>query len=102
MSMQPVNAEEPPPGGLTVGGLTIPPRVAGGGIIAILVLIFILQNRDTYQVNFLWLNIESPLWLWFLIMFVAGGVVGWIASRNGIGDRAPAKQSAARLTTDFG
>ena len=47
MSMQPVNAEKPPPGGLTVGGVTIPPRVAGGGIIAILVLIFILQNRDT-------------------------------------------------------
>ena len=56
MSMQPVNAEKPPPGGLTVGGVTIPPRVAGGGIIAIVVLIFILQNRDTYQVNFLWLE----------------------------------------------
>ena len=95
MSMQPVNAEKPPPGGLTVGGVTIPPRVAGGGIIAILVLIFILQNRDTYQVNFLWLNIESPLWLWFLIMFVAGGVVGWIASRNRIRRKAMAKKAAA-------
>ena len=65
MSMQPVNAEKPPPGGLTVGGVTIPPRVAGGGVIAIVVLIFILQNRDTSRSTSSGSNIKPPLWLWF-------------------------------------
>ena len=95
MTMQPVNAEKPPPGGLTVGGVTIPPRVAGGGIIAIVALIFILQNRNDITLNFLWLDINAPLWLWLTIMFVAGGVVGWIASRNRIRRRAMAKKAAA-------
>ena len=95
MSMQPMNAEKPSSGGLTVGGVTIPPRVAGGGVIAIVALIFILQNRDDIKLNFLWLDINAPLWLWLTIMFVAGGVVGWIASRNRIRRKALAKQSAA-------
>jgi uncharacterized integral membrane protein len=94
MSMQPVNAEKPPSSGVTVGGVTIPPRVAGGGVIAIVALIFILQNRNDITLNFLWLDINAPLWLWLTIMFVAGGIVGWIASRNRIRRRALAKQAA--------
>ena len=81
MSMQPAQTDQPG-GGVTVGGVTIPPRVAGGGVIVILAIIFILQNRDDQIVHFLWLDMNSPLWVWFLIMFVAGGIVGAIASRN--------------------
>ncbi len=79
--------------GVKVGGVTVPPRVMGGGIIAILAIIFIAQNRNDVKINFLWLDINAPLWLWLTIMFVAGGVVGWIASRNRI--RRKAMQKAA-------
>jgi|1185.fasta_scaffold720950_2 putative membrane protein len=95
MSMQPVNPDKPAPAGLTVGGVTIPPRVAGGGVIAIVALIFILQNRGDITLNFLWFDINAPLWLWLTIMFLAGGIVGWIASRNRIRRKALAQQSAA-------
>jgi lipopolysaccharide assembly protein A len=70
----------------------------GGGIIAILALIFILQNREDLPVNFLWLDIKAPLWVWLAIMFLAGGAVGWIASRNRIRRKALEKQAASRST----
>jgi uncharacterized integral membrane protein len=73
-----------------------------GGVIAVLALILILQNTQDVQIRvfFFW-HAERPLWLWLLLLFVAGFIVGslfpWanpLARRHPKGN-APGQPSAA-------
>jgi uncharacterized integral membrane protein len=54
------------------------PRVIIGGVIGLLALIFILQNTGREHIHFLVLDIENPAWVWLLVLFAAGFVVGSI------------------------
>lgn len=44
--------------------------------------IFIGQNRDRQQVHFLWLTVESPMWLLLAAMLVVGVAVGLLLRRR--------------------
>lgn len=52
--------------------------------IALIVLagVFIGQNRDRQQVHFLWLTVESPMWLLLAAMLVVGVAIGLLLRRR--------------------
>lgn len=55
-------------------------RRIGGGAIASLsglgvLLIFVVQNTQDVQFNFLWLNFTWPLWLYTIVIGVFGALV---------------------------
>lgn len=44
-------------------------------VLTVLAVVFILENRDRVEIEFLLISIRSPMWLVLLVMFV----VGWLA-----------------------
>lgn len=46
------------------------------GVIAVLVLVFILQNGADTQLNYLWFDFTWPAWLLIVISLVVGVVAG--------------------------
>jgi uncharacterized integral membrane protein len=58
------------------------PKVVVGAIIAILALVFVFQNTDKKTVNFLWMDFDAPAWMWLLVIFLAGSVVGYTFARR--------------------
>jgi uncharacterized integral membrane protein len=70
-------------------------RMIIGGVIAVLALILILQNTHDVQIHIFFWHANRPLWLWLLILFVAGFIVGsqfpWanLLSRRHKKDNAP-------------
>lgn len=62
-----------------------------GLIIALLVIIFVVQNglvTDTTNVHILFWSMSWPNWLLITVVFFAGWLVGWLLSRR---NRAPKK-----------
>ncbi|MGD9695233.1 MAG: lipopolysaccharide assembly protein LapA domain-containing protein [Thermoleophilia bacterium] len=47
-------------------------------VVGVLALIFIFQNTSRRTVSFLWIDMRAPMFLWLLITFVAGAIVGWL------------------------
>jgi putative membrane protein len=47
-----------------------------------LAAVFIGQNRDRQQVRFLWLTVESPMWLLLAAMLVVGVAIGLLLRRR--------------------
>jgi uncharacterized integral membrane protein len=58
------------------------------GVVAIIALLFILQNTATGHFNFLLFDFKAPQWLWLLGVFAAGFASGWLLKRH----RADAKR----------
>ena len=54
-----------------------PPAVVG-----LLALVFILQNLDSVDVEFLWIDFTMPLWLLLVVFAVIGAVVYWGVERR--------------------
>jgi uncharacterized integral membrane protein len=54
------------------------PRIVIGAIVAILALVFIFQNTSRTRVHLLFWKVDRPAWLWLLIVFAAGFIVGSI------------------------
>ncbi|QIK72205.1 LapA family protein [Propioniciclava coleopterorum] len=54
------------------------PRAWLGVIIAALAIAFILQNRESAQVNLLVFQVASPLWITLTVVFVAGLAAGML------------------------
>lgn len=53
-----------------------------GIVIAVLALIFVLENTDETKVEFLGFNFSTGTWLMLVIFFVAGMILGWLLSRR--------------------
>ncbi|MGI9126151.1 MAG: DUF1049 domain-containing protein [Mycobacterium sp.] len=47
-----------------------------------LAAVFIGQNRDRQSVHFLWLTVESPMWLLLTLMLIVGVAVGLLLHRR--------------------
>jgi uncharacterized integral membrane protein len=60
-------------------------------VVGLLALIFILQNLDTEDVQFLWLDFAMPLWLLLVVFAVIGAVVHWGVERRRRSRRAKAE-----------
>jgi uncharacterized integral membrane protein len=63
------------------GSTKVPPKLIVGIVLAVLALVFIFQNTEKREVNFLFWDISAPTWLWMLIVFAAGVVVGLLIPR---------------------
>jgi uncharacterized integral membrane protein len=48
------------------------------GVVVVLALVFIFQNTGQTRIHLLFARIENPAWVWLLILFAAGFVVGSI------------------------
>jgi uncharacterized integral membrane protein len=62
-------------------GRKVSAKLIVGIVLAILALIFIFQNTEKREVNFLFWDISAPTWLWLLIVFAAGVIVGLLVPR---------------------
>jgi uncharacterized integral membrane protein len=73
-------------------------RVIIGGVIAVLALVLIFQNTGDVQVHVLFWHSDHPLWIWLLVLFAAGFVVGslfpwtWMQNRRHKKEHQPAAQ----------
>jgi uncharacterized integral membrane protein len=70
-------------------------RLIGGAVIAVLAIIFIAQNTERARVHILFWDSDKSVWVWFLVLFAAGFIVGsvfpWFHRRPK--DNAPAQPS---------
>ena len=51
-------------------------------VLAVLAIIFIVQNHHRVDINILMVTITSPLWLVLLIIFVVGWLAGLLTLRT--------------------
>ncbi|MGW5386709.1 lipopolysaccharide assembly protein LapA domain-containing protein [Nocardia sp. NPDC003963] len=51
--------------------------------LTVVAVIFIIENRDHVEINFLPVTVSSPMWLILLIMFLIGLVAGLLIRRRG-------------------
>lgn len=51
-------------------------------VLAVLALVFILQNLTYVRVEFFFVHSAAPLWLVLLITLALGYVIGWISKRR--------------------
>ena len=54
----------------------ISPKLIIGVVIGVVALIFVLQNTRSGRINLLFWHVTAPAWLWLIILFGAGVVVG--------------------------
>ena len=57
------------------------PKHLGGVLALVIFLIFIFQNTDDTQVEFLWLDVAMPLFLLLLLTSVLASLVGFLIQR---------------------
>jgi putative membrane protein len=60
-------------------------------LLVVLLIVVAIQNgvgNDSATIFLLWTELSMPTWLLVLIVFVIGGVVGWIFARNRAARRA--------------
>ena len=62
--------------------VNITPRTWLGIAIAVVVIIFILQNRQPVEISLLTLQVSAPLWVVLLVVFLAGFVTRWLVSKR--------------------
>jgi uncharacterized integral membrane protein len=92
---------------VTVRGHRI--RVTGrriiGAVVGIVALVFILQNSNDVHVDFFFWNFDLPLFVWGLLVFGGGFVVGsffpWFhrSQRTGAAVSGPAAPISPQQTT---
>ncbi|MBF6448022.1 MULTISPECIES: lipopolysaccharide assembly protein LapA domain-containing protein [Nocardia] len=51
-------------------------------VLAVLAVIFVVQNHHRVDINILTVTISSPMWLVLLIMFLVGWIVGLLTRRS--------------------
>jgi uncharacterized integral membrane protein len=48
------------------------------GIVGFVLLVFIFQNTDSVEVQWLFLSLSMPLWVLIVLVLVLGATLGWI------------------------
>lgn len=57
-------------------------KLIAAGVALVLLLFFMLQNRDRASVDFLFWDVEARLWTVIVISAVLGFVIGWLLGRS--------------------
>lgn len=60
----------------------VSPAQWAGVVIAVLAVIFVLMNRDSFEITLLWMHLSGPGWLILLIVFAVGWLVGVLTTRK--------------------
>ena len=50
-------------------------------VLTVLAVVFIIENRNRVDIEFLLITIRSPMWLILLVMFVVGWLAGILVRR---------------------
>jgi len=58
------------------------PRQVVAIVVAVLTLIFVLQNRDTVQIAFFTLTVTAALWFVLILVLAIGVLIGVLATRR--------------------
>lgn len=53
-------------------------RFGPGAVLAVIALLFILQNQDPTDFEFLWLSFRTGLWVMLLASLLVGVLIGWL------------------------
>ena len=56
------------------------PKMIIGAVLGVLALVFIFQNSQKGTVQFLWMDFTTAYWIWLLLMFLIGGLVGYMVA----------------------
>ena len=59
-------------------GRSVSPKLIIGAILLVLALVFILQNTSKNKVDVFFWDATAPKWIWMLVLFGAGMIVGSI------------------------
>ncbi|WP_017624821.1 hypothetical protein [Nocardiopsis chromatogenes] len=62
---------------------SVPPRVWVALALLVLAVLFVLQNRDTTQIQVLFVSVAAPLWATLTGAVVVGVVVGFLLRPSG-------------------
>ncbi len=57
-------------------GRTVSARLVISVVLAVLALVFILQNTGSGRVVFFFWTVDQPVWIWLVLILAAGLVVG--------------------------
>jgi uncharacterized integral membrane protein len=52
-----------------------------GVALAVLAVIFVLQNNGSATIEFFWFTVRAPLWFTLLAVFLVGWLVGFLTKR---------------------
>ena len=69
--------------------------------VAVLLLVFVVQNTDDAQIDFLFLNGAFPLWTLIVVAAALGFIGGWAIGRIGGAERR-ARKAERRLHDERG
>lgn len=61
----------------------VEPRLIGGLVLVVLLVVFVVQNTDSVTMNFLFFSWDSRLWVMLAITAVIGMLIGYLAGRRG-------------------
>ncbi|BCK54860.1 hypothetical protein [Nocardia wallacei] len=50
-------------------------------VLTVLAVVFIVENRNRVEIEFLLITIRSPMWLVLLVMFAVGWLAGMLVRR---------------------
>lgn len=64
------------------GPVDIIKRFGPPGLIALIALLFVVQNTSSTQFTFLWFEFNAPLWLILIVFAVVGALVFWFVARR--------------------
>lgn len=57
-------------------------KLIAAGVIGVLLLLFVLQNTDEADVDFLFFSGSYPLWLMAVVVAVLAFAAGWLVGRS--------------------
>lgn len=57
-------------------------RFGPGAVIALVTLLFIVQNQEPVDFEFLWFSFNTGLWLMLLVSVLAGVAIGLLLARR--------------------
>jgi uncharacterized integral membrane protein len=52
-------------------------RFGPAAIIAVVALLFVLQNTESVRFDFLWFDFRWPLWAMLLVFMAIGALIAW-------------------------
>lgn len=59
------------------GGFHLSPRLITIAVIAVVALVFILQNTDSARLKIIFFTVEMPTWIAFLALLLIGAAIGY-------------------------
>lgn len=60
----------------------VTPRQIAALVVAVLIVIFIVQNRELVRIQLFTASVTSPLWLVLAVMIVLGALIGFTLGRR--------------------